>query len=64
MKGFAVATLIITLLTAPAYSQQGNPPLTARADKEKKEDAAIEKAYEDALKKERSSGPAVKSDPW
>ena len=64
MKKFATATVIITLLTLPAYSQQGNAPITARTDKEKKEDAAIEKAYEDTLKKERSSGPAVKSDPW
>jgi len=64
MKRFAIATLIIAILTVPAYSQQGSAPITARTDKEKKEDAAVEKAYEDALKKDRSSAPAVKSDPW
>jgi hypothetical protein len=64
MKRFAIATTIIAFLTVPAYSQQGGGPITARTDKEKKEDAAIEKAYEDTLKRERSSGPAVKSDPW
>jgi hypothetical protein len=61
MKKFAIATTIIAFLTVPAYSQQG--PITARTDKEKKADAAIEKAYEDTLKRERSK-PAVKSDPW
>jgi hypothetical protein len=61
MKKFAIATMIITLLTVPAYSQQG---ITARTDKEKKEDAATEKAYEDTLKRVKSNGPAVKSDPW
>jgi hypothetical protein len=63
MKRFAIATIIIAL-TMIAYSQQGNAQLTARTDKEKKADAAIEKAYEDSLKREKSSGPAVKSDPW
>jgi hypothetical protein len=64
MKRFAIATMIIAFLTVPAYSQQDNGPITARTDKEKKADAAIEKAYEDTLKREKSNGPAVKSDPW
>jgi hypothetical protein len=64
MKRFAIAAMIITLLIVPAHSQQGTAPITARTDKEKKNDAAIEKAYEDTLKKERDSTPAVKSDPW
>jgi hypothetical protein len=63
MKRFAIATMIIAL-TMIAYSQQGNAQITARTDKEKKADAAIEKAYEDSLKREKSNGPAVKSDPW
>jgi len=64
MKRFAIAAMIMALLTVSAYSQQDNGPPTARTDKEKKADAAIEKAYEDVLKRERSSGPAAKSDPW
>jgi hypothetical protein len=64
MKRFAIATMILALLSVSAYSQQDNGPPTARTDKEKKADAATEKAYEDALKRERSNGPAVKSDPW
>jgi hypothetical protein len=64
MKRFAIATMIIALPTVSAYSQQANTPITARTDKEKKADAAIEKAYEDTLKREGSNGPAVKSDPW
>jgi hypothetical protein len=63
MKRFAIATMIIAL-TMIACSQQGNAQITARTDKEKKADAAIEKAYEDSLKSEKSNGPAVKSDPW
>jgi hypothetical protein len=63
MKRFAIASIIIAL-TMIGYSQQGNAQLTARTDKEKKADAAIEKAYEDSLKKQRINGPAVKSDPW
>jgi hypothetical protein len=64
MKEFAIATMIIAFLAVPAYSQDGPPPPAARTDKQKKEDAAVEKAYEDVLKREKSNGPAVKSDPW
>ena len=60
MKRFAIATIIIAL-TMIAYSQQGHAQLTARTDKEKKADAATEKAYEDTLKRVKSNGPAVKS---
>ena len=63
MKRFAIATMIIAL-SMFAYSQQGNAQITERTDKEKKADAAIEKAYEDSLKREKSNGPAVKTDPW
>jgi hypothetical protein len=35
MKEFAIATMIIAL-TMFAYSQQGNPQITERTDKEKK----------------------------
>jgi hypothetical protein len=63
MKRLTIATVIIAL-TMFAYSQQGNAQITERTDKEKKEDAAIEKAYEDSLKREKSNGPTVKSDPW
>ena len=63
MKRFAIATTIIAL-TMFAYSQPGNAQITERTDKEKKADAAIEKAYEDSLKRDKSNGPAVKSDPW
>jgi hypothetical protein len=63
MKRFAIATMIIAL-TVFAYPQQGNAQITERTDKEKKADAAIEKAYEDTVKREKGNGPAVKSDPW
>jgi hypothetical protein len=63
MKRFAIATMIVAL-TMLASSQQGNAQITERTDKEKKADAAIEKAYEDTVKREKGNGPAVKSDPW
>jgi hypothetical protein len=63
MKRFAIATMIVAL-TMLASLQQGNAQITERTDKEKKADAAIEKAYEDTVKREKGTGPAVKSDPW
>jgi hypothetical protein len=63
MKRFAIATMTVAL-TMVAYSQPGNAQITERTDKEKKADAAIEKAYEDTVKREKGTGPAVKSDPW
>jgi hypothetical protein len=63
MKRFAIATMIVAL-TLVAYPQRGNAQITERTDKEKKADAAIEKAYEDTVKREKSNGPAAKSDPW
>jgi hypothetical protein len=64
MRRLTIAAIMIALLPAPAYPQEGNAPITARTDKEKKADAAIEKAYEEALKRQGGNGPAAKSDPW
>ena len=63
MKRFTIATMIVAL-TMFAYPQQGNAQITERTDKEKKADAATEKAYDDTVKREKGTGPAVKSDPW
>jgi hypothetical protein len=50
-------------LPASAYSQAAGPP-TARTDKEKKQDAEIDKAYEDAVKREADKKTPVAADPW
>jgi hypothetical protein len=64
VKQFVIAVMMITLLPASAYSQQDKGPLTARTEKEMKEDKEIDKAYRDTMKRAGTNGPAVKSDPW
>jgi hypothetical protein len=72
MKKLMIAAMMLMLLHAAAYSQvtvgngggEDKGPPTARTDKEKKSDEAIEKAYEQAVKRERELSPSAKSDPW
>ena len=54
--------MMIVLLPVSAYAQGQKGPLTARTDAELKNDAAIDKDYQDTMK--RTSKKAVKSDPW
>lgn len=63
MKKLMIAAMLLAFVPVAALAQDHGPP-TARTDKEKKEDAAIEKAYQDALKRERASEAATKADPW
>ena len=63
MKKFTIAALIFALLPAVAYAEEQGPP-TARTDREKKEDAAIEKAYLDTMKRDRADQKSNKADPW
>jgi hypothetical protein len=67
MRTVTVAAMMIALLPATAYSQgDAPPPKTTRTDQQKKEDAEIEKAYQQMMK--RSKGQAAptpaKTDPW
>jgi hypothetical protein len=72
MKKLFLTAIMLALLPAAAFSQvtlgtggeEDKGPPTARTAKEKKSDAAIEKAYEDTVKKERELNPKAKSDPW
>jgi hypothetical protein len=61
MRRFIVATVLIAFLPASAYSQA---PATARTDKERKEDAEIDKAYEDATKRIQDKKQPLATDPW
>ncbi|HEY4855350.1 MAG TPA: hypothetical protein VIH98_01560 [Xanthobacteraceae bacterium] len=59
----AIAAMMIGLLPAVAYAQQEEKP-TRRTDEQKKEDAAIEKAYEQVVKGMKARTPPAKYDPW
>jgi hypothetical protein len=61
----AAAVLMIALLPSMAFAEEPPGPPTARTEAQKKEDAAIEKAYEQVTRavRGRSSAP-VKVDPW
>jgi len=62
VKKFAIAAMMIVLLPASAYAQRKGP-VTARTDLELKNDAAIDKDYQDTLKRTSNKKP-VKQDPW
>jgi hypothetical protein len=64
MKRVIAAVVMITLLPVAAYSAEDKGPPTVRTEKQMKEDAATEKAYLDAVKKERGGGSTAKTDPW
>jgi hypothetical protein len=63
MKKLLIATMLLAFVPVAAGAEEHAPP-TARTDKEKKQDAEIEKAYQDAVKRERASLPKTKADPW
>jgi hypothetical protein len=62
MRRIAIAAMLCVLAPTFAYAQRTGPP-TARDDKEKKEDSAIDKAYRDAVKR-TDPGRSTKIDPW
>jgi hypothetical protein len=58
----AAAAMMIALLPATAYSQ--HQPATARTDAQKKEDAEIEKAYQEVTKGKKGQAAPAKTNPW
>jgi hypothetical protein len=65
VRRLAIAAIMIVLLPASAFAEEEHGPATARTDSEKKSDAAIDKAYQDAVKRMDGSGKPVKvDDPW
>jgi hypothetical protein len=64
MRRLIIAAMMIALLPAAAYSQQDKGPATVRSDKEMKDDATIDKAYQDTVKRMGGNAKAPKSDPW
>lgn len=69
---FAATTMIVmmVLLAGPAAAQRGmsqgnqKTPLELQYEREKQEQEANEKAYNEQMKRSRSTGPAAKTDPW
>jgi len=64
MRTVAVAALTIALLPAAAYSQEQQGPPTRRTGEQKKQDAEIEKAYQEVQKGIKAQTPSTNYDPW
>jgi hypothetical protein len=64
MKKLVIAAIVTTLFSVSAHSQQDKGPLTARTEKQMKEDKEIDKAYQDAMKRPGDKGQPAKTDPW
>ena len=64
MRKLVIAAMMIAFLPTSADAQQNKGPLTARTEKEMKEDKEIDKAYRDAIKRNGGDGQAAKRDPW
>jgi uncharacterized protein YdeI (BOF family) len=63
VKRIVLATAI-ALLSVSAFAQEQKGPLTARTDAQRKQDTAIDKAYQEAIKSKRNIDQSAKHDPW
>jgi hypothetical protein len=64
MRKGVLAAVMIALLPMSAYAQENKGPPAGRTSLEKKQDAEIDSAYREAVKKTRDNGQAAKVDPW
>jgi len=68
MRVFIVASVIVALLPAAAYSQeeQSDKPTSLRSKAQKNEDSAIEKAYQEMINRTKGQPKSAppKADPW
>jgi hypothetical protein len=68
MKRILAAAAMMAVLVAPAASQmsQGNQktPLDLQYERERQDQQANERAYNDQMKRMKSQAPAAKTDPW
>jgi hypothetical protein len=60
----AIAAMMIAFLPVTAYAEEEHQKPTLRSDEQKKEDAAIEKAYEQVMKGVNARTAPTKYDPW
>ncbi len=63
MKRFAIAAIVLALVTAPALAQQGGGR-TTRTDEQKKTDAEIDRAYRRTMQATGNKPQPVVNDPW
>lgn len=64
MRTFAIAAMMIALLSASAVAQQQQGPRTTRSDADKQTDAEIDKAYQKAVKSTAGQSAPASNDPW
>ncbi len=67
MRVYVIGAVIAALLSATAYSQEGEEkPTSLRSKSQKNEDAAIERAYQEMIgrTKEQAKSAPAKMDPW
>jgi hypothetical protein len=73
MKRVFAATAMMAMvasLTGPAAAQKAGSqgahktPLELQYEREKQDQEANEKAYNEHMKRSKSTGPAAKNDPW
>jgi hypothetical protein len=63
-------TVMMASLAGPAAAQRGmsqgnqKTPLDLQYERERQDQEANEKAYNEQMKRMKSQGPAAKSDPW
>jgi len=64
VRRLAIAVVMIVLLPVFAYAEERQGPPTARTESEKKRDAAVDKDYQDAIKRMKVHEQSTKTDPW
>ena len=65
MRYLFAAAMTMAMLTGPAHSQQQKTPLQLKYEREDRERAETEKAYNATMQRLKSQAPATtNSDPW
>jgi hypothetical protein len=64
VRRLAITVVMIVLLPVLAYAEERQGPPTARTESEKKRDAAVDKEYQDTIKRMKVHEQPPKTDPW
>jgi hypothetical protein len=56
--------MMIVVLPALAYAEERRGPPTARTDSEMKRDAAVDKEYQETIRRMKLHEQPAKADPW
>jgi hypothetical protein len=63
MRVTLATAIVLAVFATPALAQQKNP-LQMKYEAEEKERKETEKAYNDTMRRTRTTEPAPKTDPW